>query len=361
MKPSNLFMFKFIVLFSVICVLSTANAETFGNNPKLPLVAIVTTGGTIAEKTDPATGVAIPSVSGADLVSSVPAILKIANIKLVDFSNIDSSQMTPVMWLNLSKTVNALLSDRKIAGVVVTHGTDTMSEGAFFLDLTVNSSKPVVFTGAMRDASDLSADGPINLYSAVVQASSQKGHNWGVTVTLNQSINSARDVYKENTTNVQTFTSGEKGFLGAVEKDKVLYFHNRSNILHLPLPANLPKVTLIKTFAGDDGSLVRAAVNAGAEGIVIEGVGAGNVNTNVYDAVKYALSKQVVVVITSQVTEGGVYPIYGDQGGGATLQKAGAILGGDLPSPKARILLMLALPQVGHDTIKLSKYFTDFD
>ncbi|MFA5159328.1 MAG: asparaginase [Candidatus Omnitrophota bacterium] len=324
---------------------------------ELPTVAIVTTGGTIAEKLDPKTGGAVPAVSGKDLLEAVPGLSKIANIKVVEFSNIDSSQMTPEMWGRLSETVDGILADPAIKGVVVTHGTDTMAEGAYFLDLTLKSDKPVVFVGAMRDASDLSPDGPANILNAVIQVCSEEAKGWGVTVTLNQYINSARDVRKTNSTNVQTFDSGEKGYLGYIVMNKVMRYNDPRPRQKLPLPSALPKVALLTTFAGDDGAFVRNAVDQGARGIVIEGVGAGNVNAQVYGAVKYALGKGVAVVITTRVYHSGVWPMYGDQGGGAMLEKTGAILGGDLTGPKARILLMLALAQAEGGPAELKNYF----
>ena len=329
--------------------------ETIGSNPNLPTVAIITTGGTIAEKTGKAG--AVPSVSGKDLVDAVPGLLKLANIKVVQYSNIDSSQMTPELWYGLSKTVDDLLKDFKTVGAVVTHGTDTITEGAYFLDLTLTSNKPVAFAGAMRDASDLSPDGPANIYNAVLQVASPEAKDFGVTVTLNQYINSARNVRKTQSTNVQTFNSGEKGYLGYIEQGKVHRYNDPPKRLMIPLPINMAKVELLKTYAGDDGKFVRYAVDTGAQGIVVEGVGAGNVNAKVYEAIEYALSKDVPVVITTRVYNGGVWPIYGDKGGGATLQKTGAILGGDLTGPKARILLMLALPHTNGQFNEIAKFF----
>lgn len=344
--------FSFTAWFAVLILGFTSSVQA-----ELPTVAVVTTGGTIAEKIDPATGGAIPALSGKDLMEAVPELGKVAKIKVVKYSNIDSSQMTPELWAGLSKTVDQVLADPLIKGAVITHGTDTMAEGSYFLDLTLKTDKSVVFVGAMRDASDVSPDGPANILNAVIQACSDNGGNWGVTVTLNQYINSARDVRKTNSTNVQTFNSGEKGFLGYIAMGKVYRFHDRHDRLRFPLPDKLPRVVLLTTFAGDDGSLLRYAVDQGAAGIVIEGVGAGNVNAEVYKAVEYALKKGIAVVLTTRVYHGGVFPIYGDQGGGETLEKAGVILGGDLTGPKARILLMLSLPQVKGDPARLRDYF----
>ncbi|MCP4314497.1 MAG: asparaginase [Hyphomicrobiales bacterium] len=329
------------------------------NGSQLPTIAIVTTGGTIAEKTDPKTGGAVPAVSGAELVDAVPQLKAVANLAVVNFSNIDSSQMTPDIWLRLSKVVDELLERKDIAGAVVTHGTDTMAEGAYFLDLTLTSDKPVVFTGAMNDASSPNPDGPNNILNAVIQASSKDGKGWGVTVTLNDYINGAREVRKTQTTNVQTFTSGVQGYLGYIFNGKVTRFNERANRQNLPRPDKLPKVVFISTYAGADGNLVRYAVDNGAKGIVIEGVGAGNVNAETFDAILYALNKDVAVVVASRVYYGAVEPVYGDQGGGATLKQKGAILGGNLMGTKAHLLLMLGLAEYGNDAGKLKKLFIE--
>lgn len=322
----------------------------------LPKVVVVTTGGTIAEKDDPKTGGAVPAVTGQALVKAVPGLDHLADIHVVQFSNIDSSHMTPQIWRKLSKTVDQILQNPEVVGVVVTHGTDTMAEGAYFLDLTLRSPKPVVFVGAMRDASDLSPDGPANIYNAVLQVTSPEAQRFGVTVTLNQYINSARYVRKTETTNVQTFNSGENGYLGYIAMGNVHKFHERIPALKLQLPKQLADVALLKTYAGDDGKFIYYAADAGAQGIVVEAVGAGNVNPMVFEAIKYALSKGIVVAIATRVFNGAVYPIYGDVGGGKALEDAGCILVGDMISPKARLLLMLALSN-NASTQEMKEYF----
>jgi len=353
----NKIQFFFLFLLILTAVYTAPSPAKDLVNPNLPTVAIVTTGGTIAEKVDPKTGAAVPALSGPELIEAVPSLSNVANIKVVSFSNIDSSQMTPDLWYKLSETVDKTLEDTGIIGVVVTHGTDTMAEGAYFLDLTLKSNKPVVFVGAMRDASDVSPDGPANILNGIIQVCSKEALDWGVTVTMNQYINSAHDVRKTQTINVQTFCSGEKGYLGYICKGKVYPLNDRLYRQKIPLPQKLPKVVLISTYSGADGSLVRFTADSGAKGMVIEGFGAGNVNEATYKAIEYAINKGIAVVLTSRVYYGGVFPIYGAQGGGATLEKAGVILAGDLTGPKARILLMLALPQVKGDHSKLKRYF----
>jgi len=327
-------------------------------DPSLPKVVIVTTGGTVAMKYDPASGGVVPALSGKDLIVAVPGLEKIAIIETVEFCNIDSSQMTPEIWRNLSSKVQNILERSDVQGVVVTHGTDTMAEGAFFLETTLQNEKPVVFVGAMRSASDLSPDGPANIYNSVLQVCSPQAKGWGVTVTMNQFINSARHVRKDQTTNVQTFASGEHGYLGYIVDDQVIRFNNVLIKNKLPLPDLLPKVSFFTTYAGDDGKFIRYSVDHGAKGVVIEGVGAGNVNKDAFHAIKYALSKKVPVVVASRVRYGGVYALYGDEGGGSSLINIGAYLAGDLGSYKARLLLMIALAQPDMTPEKLKTLFS---
>ncbi|MFW5488134.1 MAG: asparaginase [Desulfovibrio sp.] len=365
MKPLHLSVFK-VLAFSLVllagcfftdCAQAGGKDDPLISAAPLPKVVIVATGGTIAEKVDPKTGGAVPALTGQSLVEAVPQLAKIASIEVVEFSNIDSSHMTPEIWARLSSTVAKQLARPEVKGVVVTHGTDTMAEGAYFLDLTIASDKPVVFTGAMNDASSPFPDGPGNLLNAVTQASSPKAEGWGVTVTLNNYINSARATRKTQTTNVQTFKSGERGFLGYIFNGQIQRFNKRPPQITLPVPKTLPKVVYLATYAGADGSLVRHAVDNGARGLVIDGLGSGNVNEPTYEAIRYALSKHIPVVISTVVNHGSVEPVYGGKGGGKTLEKDGCILAGDLGGNKARLLLILGIAHYGADNAALKKLF----
>ena len=324
----------------------------------LPKVVVVTTGGTIAMKYDAASGGAVPAVSGKDLLEAAPGLDRIADIEVAEFCNLDSSQMTPEIWRKLSAEVQRTLERPKVHGAVVTHGTDTMAEGAFFLETTLQSAKPVAFTGAMRNTSDLSPDGPANLYNAVLAVCAPEAAEWGVTVTLNQYVNAARRVRKNNTTNPQTFASGEYGYLGYIVGGRVVPFNNVRTRQKLPLPDSLPEVPLLVTYAGDGGDFIRGAVDRGVHGLAVAGVGAGNVNKEVFQAIQYALEKKVPVVVASRVPDGGVFPLYGDEGGGSSLAAAGALLAGDLDPYKARLLLMIALAQPDMTPEKLAALFS---
>lgn len=351
-----------ITLVSTLCLLFLClTTITYGeenHNSPLPKVVVVTTGGTVAMKYDQKSGGVIPALSGKDLMMAVPGLEKIAAIETVEFCNIDSSQMTPEIWRKLGIKVQKVLERSDVQGVVVTHGTDTMAEGAFFLETVLQSQKPVVFAGAMRSASDLSPDGPANIYNAVLQVCSPQAKDWGVTVTMNQFINSARHVQKDETTNVQTFTSGEYGYLGYIVGDRVIKFNEILRKDKLSLPEALAEVPLFSTYAGDTGKYIRDAVDNGVKGIIIEGVGAGNVNKKVYQAIEYALNKKIPVVVSSRVHQGGAYALYGDEGGGSSLLKIGAHLSGDLNAHKARLLLMIALSQPDTTADKLKILFS---
>ena len=323
---------------------------------KLPHVVIVTTGGTVAMKLDEKTGALVPAVSGKDLIEAVPGLGKIATIETQEFINIDSSQMVPKIWRDLSEKVDSILAREDVTGVVITHGTDTMEEGVFFLQSTLKSKKTVAFVGAQRSASDLSADGPANIYDAVMTVVSPESKGWGAVLVMDQYVNGARYVQKSHTTNPHTFMSGQYGYLGYVTNNKLMKFNDVIKTSKVDLPKTLVKVPLFTTFPGDDGSSIKHAVDDGAKGIAVAGLGAGNVSKEVFEAVKYALSKNVPVVIGTRVYEGGVYPMYGSEGGGSTLIKAGAILSKDLALNKARLLLLLGISN-GLKGEALSKLF----
>lgn len=312
----------------------------------LPLVGIVSTGGTIAQKVDPKTGASVPALSGEDLAEAIPGVKDLARLTVIPQCNIDSSQMTPQVMLDLAHTVQKQVDDPAISAVLVTHGTDTMEETSYFLDLVVKTDKPVIFVGAQHNASDPFPDGPGNLANALVQAVSPQARNLGVTVTMNQYVCDAEDVRKTHTDNLMTFSSMNRGILGYVDFGQFRLFRKPARQERLPLPkkdAALPDVMLFTMYAGADGKFLRKAVDEGAAGLVVAAFGLGNVNKSVYEAILYAREKDVPVVISSRCYTGRTYPVYGGPGGGKTLSESKVIFsGGRIPS-KSRILLMLAL------------------
>lgn len=350
------FLTFFIGLFFLTAVpIMTGRAEA-ENAKNLPTVVLVATGGTIAEKKDPDTGAVVPSLSGEDLVKTVPGLGDLARIRVEQIFNLDSSEMSPERWLELSREVDRILADPEVAGVVVTHGTDTMEEGAYFLDLTLTSDKPVVFVGAQRSASDPYTDGPDNIRDGVTQVVSPEARGFGVTVTMNQYIHPARDVRKTHTGNVMSFRSGEKGCLGYVALGRVEAYRLPIRERPLPRPEKLPRVDLVAVYSGSDGRLLRHSADTGAEGLVVEAFGLGNVNTDTAEAIRYARSKGIPVVVCTRVYYGRTAAVYGGGGGGETLREMGCLFGGDLTAAKARLRLMLALART-RDAAELAGYF----
>lgn len=319
-------------------------------------VVVVATGGTIAMKLDASTGAPVPALSGEDLAAAVPRLRDLADIRVVEFSNIPGDYMGPDRWPSLSRAVDEALADPGVTGVVLLHGTDTLDQTAYFLDLTLRSSKPVVATGAQRNASEWDTDGPRNLLNAVWQVLARDAPGKGVTVTLNSSIHAAREARKTHASNVETFSSGDAGILGTVDEDRVVFHRAPLRRQGLSLPENLPRVDLVPMYAGADGGYVRHAADDGAEAVVVEAFGMGNVNEAMHDAIEYAVGRGVTVVVASKVANGRARPVYGFKGGGKTLQDAGAVFAGDLSGDKARVLTMLALP-VAKGQQALQAYF----
>lgn len=323
-----------------------------------PVVHFIATGGTIAMKIDPVKNAPVPAISGDDLLATVPDIGKYATINVNNLSNVPSDYMDPTRWVQLSKAVQASLDDKEVAGVIVSHGTDTLEETAFWLDLTVKSSKPVVLIGAQRNASQSDFDGPRNLLNAARIAVDEKSKGMGVMLAMNNQINSARYVRKTHTGNVETFNSGNFGFLGEVYEDRVMFAYAPVRRQHIEIRTDkMPEVEIIAMYGGADGEALRNAVDRGAKGIVVQALGMGNMNAPMFEAVKYALSKAVPVVISTRVENGRVLPNYGFIGGGKTTADAGAVMADDLKPAKARILLMLLLQSGVKDKAALQAAF----
>jgi L-asparaginase len=311
----------------------------------LPTVAIITTGGTIAMRVDPATGDAVPALSGAELIAAVPQLRDLANLRVTPLCNIDSRNMSPERWRALAQLVNRTLADRTVTGVVVTHGTDTMEDSVHFVDRTLTSTKPVVFTGAMRSASAADADGPRNLLNAVRQVLDPDAGGRGATINFNGLILPARRATKVHTNHVDAFTAHGNGPIGDVDDERVNWYARPARAPALSLPSALPRVEMVYCYPGADGGLIDAAVAAGAAGIVVCGYGIGNVNEPVFAAIERARQRGVAIVLTTRVQNGRVYPAYGGDGGGTSMRAMGVVFGGDRLPWKARVLLMIALAE----------------
>ena len=331
---------KKTLLLAGLCaaLIGSANAQ------EKPTVQFIATGGTIAMKIDPIKKAPVPAISGDDLLATVPEVAEYAKIEVDNLSNVPSDYMDPPRWIELSKAVNAALQRPEVSGVIVSHGTDTLEETAFWLDLTVESEKPVVVIGAQRNASSSDFDGPRNLLNAVRIAVDEQAKDKGVLLAMNNQINAARHVTKTYTANVETFQSGDYGLLGEVYPDRVIFAREPLRRQHIAIKSDaMPKVEIVAMYGGADGALLRSAVDQGAKGIVVQALGMGNMNQPMFEAVKYALGKQIPVVISTRVHNGRVMANYGFEGGGKTTADAGAVMAGDLSPQKARILLMLLL------------------
>lgn len=319
-------------------------------------IIVITTGGTIAMKYDAATDGLIPALTGEDLLEAVPALKDVARIEVVDFSNIPSGYLTPKSMFNLSKAVDQYAEQEAVDGIVITHGTDTLEETAYLLDLTVKTEKPVCVTGAMRGASQTSPDGPGNILAAVKTAASDAAAKQGVLVVLNDEIHAALEVTKTHSTSTKTFASPSWGPIGRVYFDRVVI--NRHSLqLQKIQPQNIvDDVYLIKVVAGLDDFFFRCLVKKKVKGIVVEALGCGNVPPPVMSGIELARENNIPVVLTTRVHAGRIVQLYSYIGSALSMKKAGIIIAGDLSGQKARIKLMLALG-ITSDNSDIEKFF----
>ncbi len=306
-------------------------------------VVVFTTGGTIAMKPDPAGCGVVPAVSGADLLEAVPGLKDLCNVEVREFSNIPSCQMTPQRMLELACQVARAQKEGDVQGVVITHGTDTIEESAYLLDTVLCDEKPVVFTAAMRAASDTSADGPANIACAVRTALDDAARGLGVVVVLNEQIHAAAEVTKTHAANPAAFASPWWGPLGYVDADRVIIARRPAVRRHFCPPALGGEVYLLKMCAGCDASVLDMLIERRAAGFVVEGFGRGNVPPLVQQAMLRAVRLGIPVVLTTRCGAGRPYYAYGYEGGGKIFHENGIIFAGDTSGPKARLRLMLAL------------------
>jgi L-asparaginase len=308
-------------------------------------VTIFFTGGTISMKIDPERNAVIPGLNPTDILTTAKGIENFAEIKAISFGNFAGPQMTCQKMYELSDAINLELAQDDISAVIVTHGTDTLEETAYFLDLTVKSGKPIVVVGAMRNSSEMGYDGPANLAGAMITAVSDDSRHRGVLVVLNNEINAASEVMKMNTLSLDTFTSPAFGPLGIIDDNKAIYYRiTENNRQYIGLTNVQPNVRVLKTYADMDNKLIDYCVDElEVDGLVIEAMGRGNVPVSVAYAIERAINKEIPVVICSRCPIGRVLDTYGYEGGGRHLREMGIILGGDLTGHKARLKLMLAL------------------
>ena len=339
----------------------SAVAESAQFQPR-PTVRIVATGGTIANH--PA-----GRLTAADLAALVPAAERYATIETEQFANLPSSSLTVAHWLDLAQRLGRLLATRRdLAGVVVTSGTDTLEETAYFLHLTVRTSRPLVVVGAMRPPDAPGYDGTANLLDAVRVAAAPASRNRGAVVVINGEIHGARDVRKAHAQRLDSFDSGRRGVLGVVDTDRVEYFrrpgrrHTRRTEFNVSGLTRLPRVMLLASYVGASGDLVRAARDLGAAGIVIAGSGAGATTPPQADAMEEVVADGVAIV-TATRTGGGRVPARirraRARSPGASGNAPHIVSGEDLSPVKARVLLMLALTRT-RDGTEIQRMFTEY-
>ncbi|ECO9654549.1 type II asparaginase [Campylobacter jejuni] len=324
-------------------------------------IAILGTGGTIAgfiDSTIATTGYAAGAIDIDVLIKAVPQIRDLADISWEQIANIDSSNMCDEIWLRLAKKIAKLFAEG-IDGVVITHGTDTMEETAYFLNLTIKSDKPVVLVGAMRPSTAISADGPKNLYNAVALVVNKEAKNKGVMVAINDKILSARGVVKTHSLNVDAFSSPDFGDLGYIVDGKVFFYNNvtKAHTKNAPFDVSkltsLPKVDILYTYSNDGSAIAaKALFDNGTKGIVVAGSGAGSIHEDQKNTLKELIKQGLDVVVSSRVAAGRVAVSDADK-------KLGFISAEDLNPQKARVLLMLALTKTS-DPKKIQEYFLKY-
>lgn len=349
---SRLSMTAILMLFSVMMIFAQQK----------PNIHILATGGTIAGTgaSATATNYTAGQVAIGSLLDAVPEIKNVANVTGEQIVKIGSQDMNDEVWLTLAQKINQLMEAPNVDGIVITHGTDTMEETAYFLNLTVKGDKPVVLVGAMRPSTAISADGPLNLYNAVVVASDKASKGKGVVVAMNGNILGAADVSKMNTVSVETFQAPNSGALGHVLNGKVTYNaspekkHTTQSVFDVSQLDQLPKVGIVYGYSNIDADMVTPMLENGYQGIVHAGVGNGNIHKNIFPVLTDARKKGILVVRSSRVPTGPTsldaevndaeYQFVASQG---------------LNPQKARVLLMLALTQT-NDWKKIQEYFNEY-
>jgi L-asparaginase len=354
--------------FAASILVYTQGGPTFGQTTgeaAFPLVWVLSTGGTIAGRGSSPTDLSnyrSGTLLGEDLVRSVPQISQFATVKVEQIVNVNSSDITIDNWLTLTNRINAIFADPGVAGVVVTHGTNTLEETAYFLNLTVKSDRPVVLVGSMRPSTAISADGPLNLLNAVRTAIAPEAKGKGVLIVLNDEINGARDATKTNTLRVETFRSPELGLLGYVDEDRVSFYrsstkrHTVASEFDVTGVKELPKVEIAYSYVEPSPAIVQALVAGGAQGVIFAGTGDGVLSSFEKAALQQVLrvpeESRPVLVRASRVGNGRVLPR--DE-----YDAMGMIPGDNLSAQKARILLMLALTKT-HDPKEIRRIFAQY-
>jgi L-asparaginase len=347
-----------LFIFIAFCSSYTAGSQ------ELPRIIVLSTGGTIAGQQPDASkaGYLAGKIPIAELLKNIPTISKKAVVQGEQVAAIGSYDMTIEIWLKLARRINEIFAKNEADGIVITHGTDTQEETAYFLHLTVSSDKPVVLTGSMRPATATSADGSKNLYDAIVAASDSNSKGKGVMLCFNENLYDAKNVMKTSTTNVNAFSSPNTGPIGQVYDGKVFFnaqplnVHSGAAAFDISKTDKLPKVEIVYAYAGASADAINAFIQNNTAGIVIAGTGNGSFNQAIAQSVHQAIQRSIVVVRSSRVASGKVTSQYVgvfDDG------KVGTLVSDYLSPQKARILLMLALT-VTKDKKKIQEMLMEY-
>jgi len=347
----------------LLLILLCCSFTYYAGSQNLPRIIVLSTGGTIAGQQPNADRAGyLPGKIPIDtLLKSIPSIRQKAIVQGEQIASIGSYEMTIALWLKLAKRINDIFANNEADGIVITHGTDTQEETAYFLNLVVRSDKPVVLTGAMRPATAISTDGPKNLYDAIVVAGDVNSKGKGVLVCFNENVYDANNVVKINTTNVNAFASPNAGSIGQVYDGKVTYNtsftrHSVAAPFDISKMNSLPTVEIVYAYADASNVAINALINNNTPGIIIAGTGNGSFDKAILESVKNAVSKNILVVRSSRVVSGKVTSQYT---GAFDDAKLGTIVSGQLNPQKARILLMLALT-VTKDKNKIQEMFLSY-
>lgn len=319
-------------------------------------ILIVFTGGTFSMKIDEKTGGGVPFFQGEELIKMIPEAEDLAAIEVYNYGNFPGPHMTPERMLDLSKKIKEFVQRDDIDGIIVTHGTDTLEETAYLLDLTINTKKPIVVIGAMKTSSEPDWDGHKNLINAIHVCNNSNSTGLGVLVCLNGEIDAASEVTKTHTENIETFHSLDFGALGFVDRGKVFFNRAPRKLEIIETDKLNSNVDLIKVYAGMKDKFFRFSADSKVDGIVMEAMGVGNIPPTAFDGVKYAVGKGIPMVLTSRCPAGETLDIYGYPGAGKWLKKEGVIFSDYLNGQKARIKLMLCLG-ITDDINELRNFF----
>ena len=324
---------------------------------KMKNILIVFTGGTFSMSIDnKKSGGAVPRYSGKELLKKIPQVQKLAKVSFYDFGKYPGPHVTPDIMMNLSKQLKKKISEKQYDGIVVIHGTDTLEETAYLIDLTIKTKTPIVFTGSMKNSSEPDWDGPKNLTDSIKVCLNENSKGMGVLVCMHGEVNAASEVTKIFSNEFETFQSLDFGTLGFVQKDRVVYNRLPRFLETIKTEKINTNVDLLTVYAGMDEKFFKLSADSGVEGLVIEALGIGNVPPAAFKGVEYVINKNIPVILVSRCPAGETDYIYSYPGAGKHLHNLGVIFTDYLNGQKARIKLMLALSKTT-DKKMLKKIF----